>query len=480
MGFTDSITRWVFRCRLHAPTYKASIRALPLCLGLGWTMALFFSAFGYSSELGSQQTEVTEIATPTPSIEIIYRTAWFAPKIEIHHAGQSYEYTGKNLGDGWVRFVVPKFEAPYLWFRFKDSLTGEAELTPEGIFFHIARQQTQSFIWNGTVWSSLPDISNISRARIDSHTHPRINDPALHRRMMEVENITAIVGSQPSNQARFLEFSRQEGNIFPLFWVRPVDKPQYNELKTTVEEARAAIAQGFVGFKMHPHLDQFFADDSSLSEYFRLAQELDVPIAIHTDTFANQNRQGYNFAHPGRILTRLKEFTHQGDDQGGSVFGLPPVRIILYHADMQNAYADDLISLVKAAHRENLQVYLEPSWNDTAKILRLIHEVGSQWILFGTDGYSDNEHWSKPQVFKKDGSMVNLSTILSDLQLELVEHSAALKRFMALNAIRILNLGLRSISVSTFTSSELAPTNPFLSASQSSCAGTLAVIASPN
>src|SRR4029453_4615901 len=63
-------------------------------------------------------------------------------------------------------------------------------------------------------------------------------------------------------------------DLFPLVWVRPGE--------TSVEEVRSRLADGFIGLKLHPTVDDYRADDRALAPYLEIAVEVGCPVACHS------------------------------------------------------------------------------------------------------------------------------------------------------------------------------------------------------
>lgn len=143
--------------------------------------------------------------------------------------------------------------------------------------------------------------------------------------------------------------------IFPLVWVRPGD--------TELEEVRARLEAGAVGLKLHPTVDGYPADDSTLDPYLALAERTGCPVACHSAP---------GEADPDNIRRLAERF--------------PSVPIILYHTYLGPQEGRRRA----AAHvREQSNLYLETSWCRSHVVIQLVGEVGADRVLFGSDASID-------------------------------------------------------------------------------------------
>ncbi|MGH7965559.1 MAG: amidohydrolase family protein [Candidatus Binatia bacterium] len=160
------------------------------------------------------------------------------------------------------------------------------------------------------------------------------------------------------NNAALDRIDLAKAGLFPLVWVRPGD--------TAASEVRTRLADGAVGLKLHPTLDDYRADDSELAPYMEAALEAGCPVACHSAP---------GEADPDHIRRLAERF--------------PTVPVILYHT-----YLGPQEGRRRAAEhaREQSNLYLETSWCQSQTILQLVKEVGPDRVLFGSDASVDGPH----------------------------------------------------------------------------------------
>ena len=147
-------------------------------------------------------------------------------------------------------------------------------------------------------------------------------------------------------------------NLFPLVWVRPGE--------TSVEEVRSRLADGFIGLKLHPTVDDYRADDRDLDPYLEIAAEVGCPVACHSAP---------GEADPDHIRRLAERF--------------PMVPVILYHT-----YLGPAEGRRRAAQhiREQSNLYLESSWCSWREVLQLVEETNTERMMFGSDASVDGPH----------------------------------------------------------------------------------------
>jgi hypothetical protein len=143
--------------------------------------------------------------------------------------------------------------------------------------------------------------------------------------------------------------------LFPLVWVRPDD--------TELDEVRARLRTGAIGLKLHPTVDGYRGDDHALDPYMDIAGEAGCPVACHSAP---------GEADPDHIRRLAERFPH--------------VPVILYHT-----YLGPYEGRRRAARhvREQPNLYLETSWCCSDVVSKLVSEVGSDRVLFGSDASID-------------------------------------------------------------------------------------------
>lgn len=160
------------------------------------------------------------------------------------------------------------------------------------------------------------------------------------------------------NNEELDRIAKEQTGLFPLVWVSPGETPP--------AEVRARLAAGAVGLKLHPILDDYRADETVLDPYLELAAEAGRPVACHSAP---------GDADPDHIRRLAERF--------------PSVPVILYHT-----YLGPQEGRFRAAEhvREQANLYVETSWCRWREVLRLVNEVGSERVLFGSDASVDGAH----------------------------------------------------------------------------------------
>lgn len=115
---------------------------------------------------------------------------------------------------------------------------------------------------------------------------------------------------------------------------------------------------------MHPYYSQTAIDSPDAEEYIRLAEELDLPIIIHTG--------GCNEAEPRTVYNAAKKF--------------PKVNFIMAHMGLEtdNVEAIKLISSLP-------NLYGDTAWVSIKSAISLIENSSSEKLLFGSDNPIDGK-----------------------------------------------------------------------------------------
>ena len=217
-------------------------------------------------------------------------------------------------------------------------------------------------IFNGESWDNNHGVDYrlwIGFDALDAHLHVSghgagaLGLTAL-RTAMASAGIVAGVSSWIENRA-LDDVDRAQSKLFPLVWVRPGD--------TDANDVRRRLAEGAVGLKLHPTVDDYRADDSELDRYIEMAGEAHVPVACHSAP---------GDADPDHIRRLAQRF--------------PDVPIILYHT-----YLGPYEGRERAVEhvREQPNLYLETSWCRWEFIRHAIDIVGPERVLFGSDASID-------------------------------------------------------------------------------------------
>ncbi|MGI6611041.1 MAG: amidohydrolase family protein [Limnochordia bacterium] len=139
--------------------------------------------------------------------------------------------------------------------------------------------------------------------------------------------------------------------------------PHLPEKEYSAELRRCTTTLGFVGVKLHPHGHCLSPDSAAGRMVFGLAQELGIPVMIHTGA-------GIPWALPANILPVARQF--------------PDVRIVMAHAGHMLMASE---ALTVATYCPN--VYLETSWTGGFLVRHFAENLGAHRLLFGSD-HADN------------------------------------------------------------------------------------------
>lgn len=143
-----------------------------------------------------------------------------------------------------------------------------------------------------------------------------------------------------------------------LVWV----KPRYIH----PDEVAARLAAGWVGLKLHPSVDDYPADDPSLDVYLQVAADAGATVAVHS---------GPGPSDPARITHLASRF--------------PTVPVVLYHTFLGLPWGRR--RAIHHAH-EQPNLILETSWCRSREVERMVHTVGPERVMFGSDATVDGPH----------------------------------------------------------------------------------------
>ena len=157
---------------------------------------------------------------------------------------------------------------------------------------------------------------------------------------------------------------------------------------------------GLKGVKLHPDFQRFALNDEKSFEIGRLVSRADVPMLIHTGDFR------YNYSNPEQLKPFLDEF--------------PNLTVIGAHFAGWSIWED----ACKQLHDyENLYVDLSSSLYALSPetVLNLIHDYGSDKVLWGTDypmwdSVNEMEYFEKIDLNKNEKSQIlykNASKLLN-------------------------------------------------------------------
>ncbi len=132
------------------------------------------------------------------------------------------------------------------------------------------------------------------------------------------------------------------------------------------DEVAARLSGGYVGLKLHPSVDDYPADDPALDVYMQAAADAGATVAVHS---------GPGLADPARITRLASRF--------------PTVPVVLYHTFLGLPWGRR-----RAIHHAHDQpnLILETSWCRSREVERMIHVLGPDRVMFGSDATVDGPH----------------------------------------------------------------------------------------
>jgi predicted TIM-barrel fold metal-dependent hydrolase len=126
------------------------------------------------------------------------------------------------------------------------------------------------------------------------------------------------------------------------------------------EEATRCIRElGFKAIKLHPLAHAVSPVFPVADIVFEMAQELGVPVMVHTGT-------GAPFALPSLLIRRARQF--------------PSLTIVLAHAGFA-IYSEEAIIAAEVCDN----IFLEPTWCQAQDIRRMVRTLGPHRVMFGGD-----------------------------------------------------------------------------------------------
>ena len=204
--------------------------------------------------------------------------------------------------------------------------------------------------------------------------------------------------SQIKSAKRAIEFAKAYPNkIGALIWIKPITERCNSEFISYVKENRKYI----YGFKIHTYHSKISANDIRLEKYYSLAEELGLPVVIHSDI----NKEG----NPLNIYNAAKKHTK--------------INFVIVHMGLGTDHKD---SFKYISRLDNL--YGDTTWVSYTDIIEAVKVCGSEKILFGTDNPIDGK--DTLQAYQPIFS--NLKNILKKEDYENIMYKNA-KRLFKLN-----------------------------------------------
>ena len=204
--------------------------------------------------------------------------------------------------------------------------------------------------------------------------------------------------SQIKSAKRAVEFAKAYPNkIGALIWIKPITERCNSEFISYVKENRKYI----YGFKIHSYHSKISANDIRLEKYYSLAEELGLPVVIHSDI----NKEG----NPLNIYNAAKKHKK--------------INFVIVHMGLGTDHKESFKYISKL---DNL--YGDTTWVPYTDIIEAVKVCGSEKILFGTDNPIDGKDTLKAYqpIFS------NLKNILKNEDYENIMYKNA-KRVFQLN-----------------------------------------------
>ena len=155
-----------------------------------------------------------------------------------------------------------------------------------------------------------------------------------------------------------IKLADEEKRLLAGFSVHPRDDDR-------VEQLRGHASRGFKIVKLHPTVQRFYPDDSSLMELYAAAEELGVVVFFHGGRAGIEPERSQRYAMPRHYEAALKNF--------------PKLNFILGHAG-----ARDFDAMLALAQRyEN--AWLGIHGQSLSNLETMIQQTNGERLLFGTD-----------------------------------------------------------------------------------------------
>lgn len=220
-------------------------------------------------------------------------------------------------------------------------------------------------------------------------------------------NFVEVEKELQRNQYDALKKSVAFARIYPnkigvMPWIRPESEELTNEFAEYVKSNLDVI----YGIKMHPYHSKTAFDSELLYPYIDLAEELNLPVLIHTG--------GCEEASPERIYNMALKYPKVNFIMGHMELGTNNENAIKYIAKLPNLYGDT-------------------AWVPVESTIKAINTFGSEKILFGSDnpidGVDTYHHNTKgePSMYQKYFN--ELKDMISKEDYENIMYKNSLKLF---------------------------------------------------
>ena len=187
-------------------------------------------------------------------------------------------------------------------------------------------------------------VSNTESVRYD-HNFKEVPKEMQHTRMESLK--------------RSIDFARKyPDKIGVMPWIKPESERLNGEFKQYIVDNLDII----YGIKMHPYHSHLAFDSNNLYEYLDLAEELHLPVLIHTG--------GCDEASPERVYNMALKYPKVNFIMGHMELGTDNENAINYISKLPNLYGDT-------------------AWVSIESVIKAIKTFGSEKILFGSDNPID-------------------------------------------------------------------------------------------
>lgn len=260
-------------------------------------------------------------------------------------------------------------------------------------------------IGNALGWNMTEDmvLEAMDRYNIDFSIVSNTESVSYDHDLIEIEKEKQH--TQMESLKRSIAFARRfPEKIGVMPWIRPESEKLSREFEEYIRNNLDIIC----GIKVHPYHSNLAFDSSSLYEYLDLAEELKLPVLIHTGGSENASAEKvYNMA--------LK---------------YPKVNFIMGHMELGTNNENAIKYIAKLPN-----LYGDTAWVPIESVIKAIKTFGSHKILFGSDnpidGVDTYHHNPKGDVSLYQQYFIDLKNMISKEDYD---------NIMYKNSIRVFNL----------------------------------------
>ncbi len=398
----------IFEVQL-APGARPSYYRFLLKEGAG---SLYLTAAGATADPPTGQQDFF-LAPVVQGKTLHYKTDFTQPEIRIKSGGSYLTAPLTTELAPWAGISGVGVLGQELLFHLRDQATGAEDHPPGGGDYRLAPDLDEAWLERGALFDV--DPRQLDLDLIDCHTHPynRVNgafvlDSQPLVTLLPAQGIIKALVMMPGNlsdqRSTLTALHQAHRWVIPLVWVNPAVH--------VVAEVRDLIEHhGFRGLKFHPTADNFPADSALMDPFMALAQDLHVPVQLHSATDDN--------ALPARIVALAARH--------------PEVTVVMVHTNLGALDKTATIELIKGQPN----VYAETSWTNAESILQIMGALDSSRTLFGTDATVDGyEQFTKQSIATPQGQYsVTIPQVISQVRAE--AHPDAFANWAYLTTIRL-------------------------------------------